>query len=78
MHSPEVDALAQQTAELHIPDLQMATQIMEVPPNLVIDEYTGHVRNLAPEERIAAHRAMGPDEPDAPGDPSDNFFDRIG
>ena len=46
----------------------MATQTqIEEPTPLVIDERTGHVVNMDPEDIQAARRAMGPDEPDQPG-----------
>ena len=77
VHSPEVDALAQQTAMLHIPDsTKMTTQVIEEPLALVIDKCTGHIQSMAPKEMIATHWAMGPDEPDTPEIP--NYFERIG
>ncbi|KAF8261854.1 hypothetical protein EI94DRAFT_1809664 [Lactarius quietus] len=73
VQSPEVEALAAQTAELHIPDpirgipySYMTTQTEVSPPRLVINEQTGHVQQLQPEDMEAANRAMGPDVPDAP------------
>ncbi|KAF8259166.1 hypothetical protein EI94DRAFT_1813809 [Lactarius quietus] len=73
VQSPEVDALAVQTAELHIPEpirgvpfSYMTTQTEVSPPRLVINEQTGHVQQLQPEDMEAVNRAMGPDVPDAP------------
>ncbi|KAF8256592.1 hypothetical protein EI94DRAFT_1821722 [Lactarius quietus] len=73
VQSPEVDALATRTAELHIPEpirgipySYMTTQTEVSPPRLVINEQTGHVQQLQPEDMEAANRAMGPDVPDAP------------
>ncbi|KAF8269518.1 hypothetical protein EI94DRAFT_1799068 [Lactarius quietus] len=74
--SPEVDALAAQTAELHIPEpirgipySYMTTQTEVSPPRLVINEQTGHVQQIQPEDMEAVNRAMGPDVPDAPSIP---------
>ncbi|KAF8266336.1 hypothetical protein EI94DRAFT_1803184 [Lactarius quietus] len=84
VQSPEVDALAAQTAELHIPEpirgipySYMTTQTEVSPPRLVINEQTGHVQQLQPEDMEAVNRAMGPDVPDAPSIPegTDMFYE---
>ncbi|KAF8267509.1 hypothetical protein EI94DRAFT_1801579 [Lactarius quietus] len=84
---PAVEEIISQTAMLHIPDpIRMATQTqIEEPTPLVIDERTGHVVNMNPEDIQAARRAMGPDEPDQPGgfdfdynEPPPRPFEQIG
>ncbi|KAF8268828.1 hypothetical protein EI94DRAFT_1799945 [Lactarius quietus] len=63
---PAVEEITRHTASLSIPDpIKMVTQTyIEEPTPLVIDERTGHIVEMHPEDVQAARRAMGPDKPD--------------
>ena len=67
IYSPEVEALATQTASLHIPtdepittQIQTQTRVREEPPYLRINPMTGHVMDVDPQDALPSIEPWGP------------------